>query len=73
MQIRDIVIEKKGPRQLVMNNNLVRYNESQIEPIFYPSCFEGIIASSVDRFPKDVSFLKKVHDEWAKTSAYLRV
>jgi len=51
LQIRDIVIEKKKPRRVELNNNLIRYNESMIEPNHYPECFEGIIMSYEDRFP----------------------
>ena len=51
LQIRDIVIEKKKPRRIELNNNLVRYNSANIESIHYPECFEGIIASYADRYP----------------------
>ena len=51
LQIRDIVIEKKKPRRVELNNNLQRYNSACIEPIVYPECFEGIIASYADRYP----------------------
>lgn len=30
LKIRDIVIEKKKPRRIELNNNLVRYNEETI-------------------------------------------
>ena len=73
LQIRDIVIEKKKPRRIELNNNLVRYNSSTIEPIVYPECFESIIASYVDRFPPTMQFIQTVHGEWAKTSQFLRV
>jgi len=45
LKIRDIVIEKKKPRRVELNNNLVRYNENTIEPVVYPECFESIILS----------------------------
>lgn len=51
LQIRDIVIEKKKPRRVELNNNLMRYNSACIEPVVYPECFEGIIASYADRYP----------------------
>ena len=73
LQIRDIVIEKKKPRRIELNNNLIRYNSATIEPIVYPECFESIIASYVDRFPPTMQLMQTVHAEWAKTSQYLRV
>lgn len=51
LQIRDIVIETKKPRRVELNNNLLRYNSACIEPVVYPECFEGIIASYADRYP----------------------
>lgn len=51
LQIREIVIKSKKPRRVELNNNIVRYNASNIEPIVYPECFEGIIASYADRYP----------------------
>ena len=49
--IRDIVIEKKKPRRLELNNNLIRYKEDLIEPILYLECLEAIIHSYADRYP----------------------
>ena len=51
LKVRSIVIEKKKPRRIELNHNLVRYNESLIEPVTYPESFEGIILSYADRFP----------------------
>ena len=73
LQIRDIVIEKKKPRRVELNNNLVRYNASTVEPVTYPECFEGIIASYADRYPTNMDLLKRIESEWAKTAQYLRV
>ena len=73
LQIRDIVIEKKKPRRVELNNNLIRYNESMIEPNHYPECFEGIIMSYEDRFPCNQQLLDKIYNEWAKTAQYMRV
>ena len=73
LQIRDIVIEKKKPRRVELNNNLIRYNESMIEPTHYPECFEGIIMSYEDRFPCNQQLLDKIYNEWAKTAQYMRV
>ena len=51
LKIRDIVIEKKKPRRIELNNNLVRYSEEAIEPICYPQKLEAIIHSYADRYP----------------------
>jgi len=50
LKVREIVIKKKKPRRIELNNNLVRYSESSIEPTHYPETFEGIILSYADRF-----------------------
>ena len=51
LKIRDIVIDKKKPRRIELNNNLIRYSEDSIEPITYPERFESIIHSYIDRHP----------------------
>jgi len=51
LKVRDLVISKKKPRRIELNNNLIRYNEKVIEPVCYPESFEGIIKSYADRFP----------------------
>jgi len=71
--MRNIVIEKKKPRRIELNNNLFRYNSATIEPIVYPECFEGIIASYADRFPCTRAFIDRMKDEWKATSEHLRV
>ena len=45
LKIRKIVVEKKKPRRLELNNNLIRYNEESIEPLVYPETLEAIIHS----------------------------
>lgn len=50
LKIRNIVLAKKKPRRLDLNNNLVRYTENSIQPVEYPECHEGIILSYADRF-----------------------
>jgi hypothetical protein len=45
------VLDKKKPRRLELNNNLIRYNEESIEPIVYPEKLEAIIHSFIDRYP----------------------
>ena len=52
LKIRDLVISKKMPRKLVLNNNLVKTPEG-ITPEVYPENFEGIISSFQDRYPFD--------------------
>ena len=36
LKIREIVVAKKKPRRLDLNNNLVRFSEKSIEPVCYP-------------------------------------
>lgn len=67
------MIEKKKPRRIELNNNLVRYNSACIEPVVYPECFEGIIASYEDRFPCSMDLVTKIFNEWNKTAHHLRV
>ena len=50
LEIREIVIKKKKPRRLDVNNNLFRFSEDRIEPVTYPECHEGIILSYADRY-----------------------
>jgi dipeptidyl-peptidase-3 len=73
MKVRDLVIAKKKPRRIELNNNLVRYNEKVIEPTVYPESFEGIIHSYADRFPATKTLLDQIISEWDKTKAFLRV
>jgi len=73
LQIRDIVIEKKKPRRIELNNNLVRYSSATVEPMMYPECFEGIIASYADRYPCTKELLTTIQGEWASTADELRV
>ena len=67
------MIDKKKPRRVELNNNLVRYNSASIEPMMYPECFEGIIASYADRYPCTMELLTTIEGEWAKTAQDLRV
>lgn len=73
LQIRDIVISKKKPRRLELNNNLVRYNEQLIEPLHYPESFEGIVHSFADRYPFTPEMRDEIVNEWNKTKHFLRV
>lgn len=51
LKIREIIVKNKKGRRLEVNNNLIKFNESTIQPVCYPSCFEGIIMSYGDRYP----------------------
>ena len=73
LQVRELVIAKKKPRRIELNNNLVRYNEKVIEPAVYPESFEGIIHSYADRFPATQALLNQIVTEWDKTKTLLRV
>jgi dipeptidyl-peptidase III len=73
LKVRELVIIKKKPRRIELNNNLVRYNEKQIEPATYPESFEGIIHSYSDRFPATTALLDQIVGEWDKTKSFLRV
>ena len=73
LDIRDIVIEKKKPRRLELNNNLMRYNEGVIEPILYPERLEAIIHSYADRYPANKELCDQVLGVWEKHREYLRV
>ena len=71
MKVRTLVASRKKPRRLELNNNLVRFNEKTVEPVCYPQCFEGIIASYADRYA--VTENAAILAEWAKTGKHLRV
>ena len=71
--IRDIVIDKKKPRRLELNNNLMRYSESAIEPVLYPERFEAIIHSYADRYPCTKEFCDQILGVWDEHREYLRV
>lgn len=73
LKVRTLVISKKKPRRVELNNNLLRYNEKRIEPVVYPECFEGIIKSYSDRFPATAELTAQIITEWDKTKKYLRV
>ena len=73
LKVRDLVISRKKPRRIELNNNLQRYNASSIEPVCYPSSFEGIIHSFADRFPATRDLMDQIINEWDKTKTHLRV
>jgi hypothetical protein len=73
LKIRSIVLAKKKPRRLDLNNNLVRYSETSIQPIVYPECHEGIILSFADRYTFNKQLYDQVIGEWNRHKATLRV
>jgi dipeptidyl-peptidase-3 len=73
LDIREIVLEKKKPRRLELNNNLVRYNESAIEPVLYPERLEAIIHSYSDRYPPTRELCEQVLGVWDEHREHLRV
>lgn len=73
LKIRDIVIDKKKPRRIELNNNLIRYKETCIEPIVYPERMEAIIHSFADRYPATRALCEQVIGEWDHRREYLRV
>ena len=73
LKVRDIVIDKKKPRRIELNNNLVRYNEGSIEPICYPESFEAIIHSYADRYPCDQKLVNQVLGVWNQHKDDLKV
>lgn len=73
LEVRDIVIKKKKPRRIELNNNLVRYSEQCVEPITYPETFEGIVLSYADRFQFNKALYKQVMGVWDEHKADLKV
>lgn len=73
LKIREIVKKNKKPRRVVLNNNLVRYNESCVEPVCYPETFEGLIASFVDRYPFSKQLYKQVMTVWKECAEDFKV
>ena len=73
LQVRDIVMKKKKPRRVELNNNLVRYSESSIEPVCYPESFEGIILSYADRFPFTRRLYHQIKGVWDEHKSGLKV
>ena len=73
LKIRDIVVEKKKPRRIELNNNLVRYSEDCIQPVVYPERFEAIIHSYADRYPCTKEYVEQVVRVWDEHREDLRV
>ena len=73
LKIREIVIAKKKPRRLDLNNNLVRFSEKSIEPVCYPENFQGVILSYADRFTFNKKLFDQVKGVWDQHKECLRV
>lgn len=73
LKVRDIVMQKKKPRRVELNNNLVRYSEQCIEPVTYPETFEGIVLSYADRFQFNKALYTQVCSVWDEHKADLKV
>lgn len=71
--MRQIVVDKKKPRRVELNNNLVRYSDTNIEPQVYPESFEGIILSYADRFQFNKALYKQVMSVWNEHKATMKV
>jgi dipeptidyl-peptidase-3 len=73
LKVRTIVMSKKKPRRVELNNNLVRYNENNIAPIYYPETLESIILSYADRFQFNRKFYKQMKGVWDQSKHHLKV
>ena len=73
LKVREIIQKKKKPRVIKLNNNLVRFTESTIEPLCYPESFEGIILSYADRHHFSKKLYKQVKAVWDEHKASLKV
>ena len=73
LKIREIIVKNKKGRRLECNNNLVKYNESCIEPVCYPSNFEGIILSYAERYQFNKGLYKQMMSCWDEHKASLKV
>jgi len=73
MKVRDFVVSANIPRRLDLNNNLVYYNEQNIEPVVYPSTFEALCLSYADRFNVTENWLESYFAEWSKNKEQIRV
>ena len=73
LKVRAIVIKKKKPRRIELNNNLTRYAEDSIGVQTYPENFEGIILSFAERYPFNKNLYDQVKGVWDEHKASLRV
>lgn len=73
LSIRDIVVAKKKPRRIELNNNLVRYNEETVEVLHYAEKLESIIHSFIDRYPPSKKLFDQILSTWDEHREDLRV
>jgi len=73
LKIRKIAIAQKKPRGYCLQDNLVRYTDSCIEPVHYPENFQGIILSYADRYQFNKKLYKEVLGVWDEHKASLKV
>ena len=73
LNVRDVIISKKGPRRVCLQNNLVRYNYKVIDSQHYPETMEGVILSWADRFMYTKDLYDQVKKVWDETKSDLRV
>lgn len=66
-------MEKRKPRRLEVNNNLIWYNEDCIEPLNYSSNFESIILSYQDRYTDKKKCIDTIVETWKINKDDLRV
>ena len=73
INVRNIVQAKKKPRRVELNNNLVRYNEKNINCVQYPEVLESIILSYADRFQFNHNLYNQMKNIWDEHKESLRV
>ncbi len=73
LKVREIVVKKKSPRRIELNNNLQYYNEETIEVRSYPEVLESIILSYQDRYGAKDDVLDAMQGQWKARADKLRV
>jgi len=73
LKVREIVIAKKKPRRLELNNNLIRHSETSIEHTHYPETFDSIILSFAERYPFTKELYDQVKNVWDEHKSSLKV
>jgi dipeptidyl-peptidase-3 len=73
LKVRGIVLARKKPRRVELNNNLIRLNESNVFPRTYPETFESIILSYADRYQFNKRLYNQVKGVWDEHKSALRV
>ena len=73
LKVREIVIDKKKPRRIELNNELIRHSQENIEIVQYPETFEAIIQSFQERYGAEKSLFDAVLGVWDEHREDLRV